>query len=94
MNDKYDPHEILSCVITLAGHAGFAIRHRDIYVSERDSSALVAGDCETFLDFEVTDGELKLVLTQGVSEILADPTLTLQRLDKLSAALTEFTFGE
>lgn len=94
MNDHYTPAGILSCVLTLATHMGFQIRHRDIYVTERDSSALVAGDLEVFLDFEVTDGELTFSLTQSTSDVLADPILTLQRLGKLAAALTNFTFGE
>jgi hypothetical protein len=94
MDDKHDPAGILSCVLTLASHAGFEIRHRHDHVTGADAASLVDGDLETFLDFAVTDGELTFTLTQGVSEILVDPTLTLARLGKLAAALTEFTFGE
>lgn len=94
MNDRFTPERILSCVLTLAQHSGFSVKHRDVSVTEADSAKLVDGDFETFLDFEVTDGELKFVFAQSVSEILADPTLTLQRLGKVAAALTEFTFGE
>lgn len=94
MNDHYTPAGILSCVLTLAHHSGFQIRHRDTFVTGADSASLVAESGKTFLDFEVTDGELKFVFAQSVAEILADPTLTLVRLGKVAAALTDFTFGE
>ena len=94
MNDHHTPAGILSCVLTLATHTGFQIRHRDEYVTEADCARLLEEPLETFLDFEVTDGELKFVLIQSTSEILADPVLTLQRLGKVVAALTNFSFGE
>lgn len=94
MSDKYDPAGILSCVLTLAHHSGFQILHRGTFVTGADSASLVAEPSGTFLDFEVTDGELKFAYAQSVTEILADPILTLQRLGKVAAALTEFTFGE
>lgn len=96
MNDHYTPAGILSCVLTLATHTGFTIRLRDEYVTEADSTRVLNAESplETFLDFEVTDGELKFVFTQSTSDVLADPITTLVRLGKVAAALTEFTFGE
>lgn len=83
-------------VACLAQHLGFWITRQGAVVTPDDAGTLVLSSdyLEVVLEFGVTDGDLTYTYSQILAEIVADPILTLQRLQKVSASLTEFTFGE
>lgn len=78
--------ETLGFVVNRVGEV-FTLRDADAHMLRPDATA-------TFLDFSITDGDLTYTLSMQVGELLADPILTLVRLGKVAASLTEFTFGE
>lgn len=86
----------LYSVVCLAETLGFVVsRFGEVFtLRDADSHMLRPDATATFLDFRVTDGDLTFEYSVQVGELLADPILTLQRLEKVGAALTEFTFGE
>ncbi len=87
---------LLCGFMEVASHSGFVVRRQGEVFTDTDASVLMLqpSDLETFLDFSVTDGDLTYTLSQGVSEILADPIGVLSRLGKVAESLTSFSFGE